>query len=81
MPPQRGLMSNVMSAPRIRTVEPLGRRSGAHERNRLAMGPAPVHKVLLDQGMPVCLDLSLTASALQTAEVNDCIKDQKAQRN
>ena len=41
-PPQHGLMSGAMSAPRIRTSETLGHRSGARELNHSAMGPAPV---------------------------------------
>ena len=39
--PQRGLMSNAMSAPRIQTAETLGRCSRAWELNRSAAGPAP----------------------------------------
>ena len=38
MPPQRGLRSGAVSAPRIRT---LGRRSGARELNHSATEPAP----------------------------------------
>ena len=41
MPPQRGLKSSATSAPRIRTGETLGCRSGACELNHSAMGPAP----------------------------------------
>ena len=41
MPPQHGLMSGAMSSPRIQTGETLGRRSGAHELNHSATGPAP----------------------------------------
>ncbi|XP_070341621.1 D-aminoacyl-tRNA deacylase 1 isoform X1 [Equus asinus] len=46
--PQRGLTSSAVStprtptAPRIPTCETLGRRSGAHELNHSATGPAPV---------------------------------------
>ena len=40
-PPQRGLMSGAVSLPRIQTRETLGRRSGVHEPNHSAMGPAP----------------------------------------
>ena len=39
-PPQHGLMSGAMSAPRIRTGETLGRCSGACKLNHWAMGPA-----------------------------------------
>ena len=42
MPPQQGLMSGAMSAPRIRTGETLGRRSEAPELNHSATRPAPV---------------------------------------
>ena len=42
VPPQHGLMSGAMSPPRIRTGETLGCRSGAHELNHSAMGPAPI---------------------------------------
>ena len=38
---QHGLTSGAMSAPRIRTGETLGRRSGARELNHSATGPAP----------------------------------------
>ena len=41
MPPQQGLMSGAMSAPRIWTGETLGCRSGVCEPNHSAMGPAP----------------------------------------
>ena len=41
MPPQRGLMSGAMSAPRIQTSETLGCQSGARELNHSATGPAP----------------------------------------
>ena len=40
-PPQHGMMSRAMSAPRIQTGETLGRRSGVWELNHLATGPAP----------------------------------------
>src|SRR3712207_6340465 len=40
--PQHGLMSGAMSVPRIQTSETLGHRSGAHELNHPATGPAPV---------------------------------------
>ena len=38
MPPQHGLMSGAMSAPRIRTCKALGHRFGAHKLNHSAMG-------------------------------------------
>ena len=41
MPPQHDLMSGARSAPRIRTEETLGRRSGACEPTSLAMVLAP----------------------------------------
>ena len=41
MPPQHGLMSGAMSAPRISTHKTLGCRSRAHKLNRSATGPAP----------------------------------------
>ena len=40
-PPQCGLTSSAMSAPRIQTCKTLGCHSGAQELNHLAMGPAP----------------------------------------
>ena len=43
-PPQSGLSSGAMSAPRIRT---LGRRSGARELKHSAMGPAPQVTIFL----------------------------------
>ena len=42
MPPQHGLLSGAMSAPRIRTGETLGSRSGVRELNRWATGLAPI---------------------------------------
>ena len=46
MPPQHGLMSSAMSAPRIRTGETLGCQSGPRELNHSAMGLAPVLWIL-----------------------------------
>ena len=40
--PQRGLMSSAMSAPRIRTSETLGCRSGVRELNHSATASVPV---------------------------------------
>ena len=42
MPPQHGLMSSAMSAPRIQTGETLGHRSGVRKLNHSAVGPAPI---------------------------------------
>ena len=42
MPPQYGLMSGAMSAPRIQTSETLGFQSGVRELNHSATGLAPI---------------------------------------
>ena len=47
MPPQCGLASSTMSAPRIPTSKTPGRQSGARELNHSATGPAPSFAFLI----------------------------------
>ena len=51
MPPQHDLTSSAMSAPRIRTGETWGRRSGACKLNHSAKGPAPTDWCFNDMPM------------------------------